>query len=596
MSEFANEHLYSKKEKKTYNGFRFVISGEVIYEEEGISAIDFLHMIFSKNFDIRTNLFLDNIDIRLVPGSVLESRCMTIRDAIGEYTVDYVDISNPVMKDIIALMLQFIVPRVNHKDVDSMVFLVIKAIAKQKTSHYMADFMKLNLERYTDKDGKEAFDRFIGYMTFFRQEIKDKYKELIRIYLCGLIHNLFVEDLRRKQKDENYEFDLIERDEIMHSFEAMPHGIPCFNGIIIFTGAPGIGKSVLVNQLLPVKIREFMHVGSDLIPQGDDISHTHASKLKGTILLNLEDIEELQLRRFPKFLKSQLERTHWSYRYLYENRIRKVARRFTPIATSNEMQIIYDTKGNRRILPIYLRKISRNINLVNREALLTYLFKEWKKDMMLCLDWYNKDKYFNAFEDICTYHYGSDFENFGYVIRTTVFPYSTARLDAEGMKTLRNECAHVMLTAKSDASVMAYFFNKIKDFGYVPITFPLLNYIFSHEKVFSENILKKLGTTLGFSIFRILYDKKEDESERYTYFIVAKRTESLRIRIQNYFKGKGNYGWNFTFEDLDTEVYEILYEREHIDEDTLKEGTKVVTGTIRHDEDKDQESKDEVPF
>ena len=409
LFEGASDREAKKDTKKKSGGFRLVVGDEVHMKMETGSIVDYVSHVLERLFEFKKDNHRDIIVARAREPE-LEKLGLGRLCYQSETTAHYHDIAGESLKFAINIIVNTIRPKVDLHILKDIVHTCIGSIAAKSTIHRLQSVFKGYLDSYSEKDGSDAWDSFFGNLTFARDEIREKYKRILGVYFKGMIHNMFAIDIKRKIRDPDYEFDLLKEEEISFVKDKMTKSLPYFNGFLIFTGEQNIGKSFFVNDLLPPELFPFSSTGVAIIPREEMISFGKAAELKGTVLINLEDLHEKQIKSLPFFIKTQLERESWSYRYLYDNAIRSVARRFTPIATTNYIEIIFDITGNRRVLPICLMSINRAINNVNRAAMWTYFFLQWKKEITTITDWYTDKENYHDFLDICSGHYGTDSE------------------------------------------------------------------------------------------------------------------------------------------------------------------------------------------
>ena len=249
-------------------------------------------------------------------------------------------------------LLRQIRPRTSDIEIRDMFNHAVSRLAAERRSNSVSMLFQYFMSAHTAEVGKDAFERYFACLKFQHNEpfYREQYKLLFHHFCMGVVHNIFSESLSYYLQNPDMVSPLFSKEMIQEVGAVVDDGyLPLFNGLLVICGDQGVGKSFMLNTLLPHELRKYVRQGATLLPRTDHIPHTQAAALKGAVLVNLEDVNFRQIRDMHTYMKSQLERKSWTYRYLFDNDIKKVIRRFTPVASTNETQIIHDGTGNRRI-------------------------------------------------------------------------------------------------------------------------------------------------------------------------------------------------------------------------------------------------------
>ena len=564
------DHYNSNKKKKDQGkpedtfSLCLKVGGNVIVmatKDQGVQQ--FIYSLLDQMGDWRQDQYTDIIEVRFHEHDLL--RFGALDDDIY-YCKAWTDVENEDVRIMLLNIFRQIRPKLSDVELKDCINRCITSIAKNKSYHSMNEIFTRFLSANENEIGKKAFDKYFNCIEFDNNDEKyrEYYKILLSHFCVGVMHNLFVQDLEyyvlnKEERSPFFKEEVVNR---VRTNTLQSH-MPLFNCILVLCGDQGLGKSYMLNCLLPTELRSYVREGSSLIPQTDLILHTQAHTLKGAILLNLEDINFKQIKKMHIYMKSQLEKKEWQYRYLWENKSRVVRRHFTPVASTNETQIIHDATGNRRLIPLWITSFNREVmNSVSREAMWAYFFRQWIDNVENITNWDKEDARAEAFRQISSMHYGSEWGSFLYKLFSTISAYKASEQDVKNTERAIN-CAANRL------QLYAYF-NARQPFYCLPLQ--EITNIFGDGTESINSVSRRIKDN-GFQTIKkrmTVFSKGSTNNKVSAVFV--EKTNAITKRLEGYIGKEYNKGSFFCFSSLNVdEMVTFTAKVEGLDDDTARE-------------------------
>lgn len=528
----------SKESKSTY---WVDVGGNIPYtSKKGESCTRFVTRILGDIGHWKRDTYTDTIHLMMDKAHI--NKLGALDDDV-KYCSSYYKFSDSGLRDTLQLYLQQLRPIVRPTELLRMINKASETLSVNKSYHSVGILFKNYLQMYDEEHGANEFDTFFDSITFEDDEYeRESYKHLFLRFCMGVVHNIFYREVEsslfNRGRSSGF-FDKETLEKIRIGCE-QPH-IPIFNGILVLCGEQGVGKSHMINCLLPEDLRTNVVQGYSLLPKQDTISHTDAEQLDGAILLNLEDINVKQIQAMHTYMKAQLERKYWSYRFLFDNQTRYVHRTFTPVASTNEVRILFDSTGNRRIIPFWINKIEWDaMNGVSRPAMWSYIYREWLKEFHTVTKMALTPTGRKSMEAISERHLGGEIEQFMFSLFGGIRAYEPKDVDIK----LSNK---VIRHANSIPAALAYFCTR-QPYYCLPIT--LLSKVFGTGEESPIAIGKRLrANDYTMEKRRMGLYANGNSSSRVTSVFVE-NTSSLTKRLEGYIGKEYRKGPLFSFHSL----------------------------------------------
>lgn len=133
--------------------------------------------------------------------------------------------------------------------------------------------------------------------------------------------------------------------------------------LLALLGAPNVGKSYWFRHLLP---KELLPLFAEPVLRNDKDSEMYLC----TYLLLLDDELSNKNRLSQEHLKNMLTKEKFTFRYAYARKSESHTRVATLCGTGNELEVLSDFSGNRRIVPIHVHDINKELyNEIDKTAL-----------------------------------------------------------------------------------------------------------------------------------------------------------------------------------------------------------------------------------
>ena len=273
--------------------------------DEGESSINFFMRVLRTFADWKYELSKDEIEIRLLTAGVETLQLKEVLPNISQYVNKWTSIYNEEVTRIIKLLLTWVKPSVGTHSYSLYFSMAVESLAyKNKTNKIITTFDAF-YNSYTRQESEEEYDKFFSCFKFGMDDKNERaYFELLKIYFAGIVYNMFAPELRLALKDNKYRPKHIHEDKWEEILKEVNNEFPMFSGMIIICGEQGLGKSYLINSILPDTLRDGLRIGSDLIPSTDEIKFSIAKKIRGCFIMNLEDISMPYIKRLPTFIKN----------------------------------------------------------------------------------------------------------------------------------------------------------------------------------------------------------------------------------------------------------------------------------------------------
>lgn len=532
--------------------------------DEGESSINFFMRVLRTFADWKYELSKDEIEIRLLTAGVETLQLKEVLPNISQYVNKWTSIYNEEVTRIIKLLLTWVKPSVGTHSYSLYFSMAVESLAyKNKTNKIITTFDAF-YNSYTRQESEEEYDKFFSCFKFGMDDKNERaYFELLKIYFAGIVYNMFAPELRLALKDNKYRPKHIHEDKWEEILKEVNNEFPMFSGMIIICGEQGLGKSYLINSILPDTLRDGLRIGSDLIPSTDEIKFSIAKKIRGCFIMNLEDISMPYIKRLPTFIKNQLDRIEWSYRFLFSNNMLTVRRRWTPIATTNHNKILLDPTGNRRILPLYIREKNRKvIDTIDRNKLWNYFYHLFIEAPHKLLNFH--DTYGKELTAVSSYHLHSRLGTFYYNINVAFKSY-----EPTADEKVVEVCRYILSKADDVAETYAFFALRWNKF--LPLSMWNIKIMLSDENTDIEEptILKYLNKN-NYLTFKGKYIAQDSGIGQSQAYVVLRHSLGLLKRINGMLQSYKQYGnqfslWN-TFKDnysFNTRAEQWLQEMEN---------------------------------
>jgi hypothetical protein len=144
--------------------------------------------------------------------------------------------------------------------------------------------------------------------------------------------------------------------------------------LLILQGGQNVGKTSLLRQLLP-KCLDFTYEGPITSPKDKEMIRRMSSNL-----MYIDDEMSGKNKNDNKYIKAVLSSKVLSFRLNFGVFDKKLPRRASFFGTTNELEILTDTTGNRRQIILSIKKINFDLyNSIDKMALFGQLYKEYQE-------------------------------------------------------------------------------------------------------------------------------------------------------------------------------------------------------------------------
>lgn len=229
---------------------------------------------------------------------------------------------------------------------------------------------KLKLVDMMDSDLTPMYNPFLD---FFAKHSSARPKGLIQevIDCFDIVQpDLNMEDLTEDERSADY-LDVFLTRWLLGIISAM-HGTYSLL-VLVLVGGQGTGKSKFFRNLLPDELRSY-YAESKLEKQNE------IATLMSTKILILDDEYGGKNKRDSKAFKEISSRETFSVRKPYGRVFEDLKRYAVLCGTSNETEILNDTTGNRRTIPVEVKSIDiKRFQSIDKTALFMELYHLWKE-------------------------------------------------------------------------------------------------------------------------------------------------------------------------------------------------------------------------
>ena len=513
-----------KKRKETIS---IVIGGVTTAKSvQGQDLTDFVCNFVDEFCEFKTNAFLDTTFVKVKKAKALTFSLSKVwhRD-LG----NWIDIRDPKYIRMVKVVLTFVRPKISDNMSKMLIDIIINS-DRDSYHHVMTYFQNIDEKKGTESKG-HAFKQLMDCLTFANEDYRDYYTQLIEVFFVGMVWNIFRADIEAYRIDDKYPHRVFDATDLDAMIKKSSQGIDMFPGCMIICGRAGIGKSNLIKRILPLDLTKFLVKCSGSLPSTQTVSsanYANMEMLKGCIIADLEDATPKWLRQFASYCKSSLELTFWNYRNLYDTNNSKLQRRFTPMLTSNEVSIIYDQTGNRRIFPIYLYDIDRDaFNSIDKEALFGYFFSKMKEQKLDVLSWY--DRAGEALDRISEMHIKNDFTNKREMMKLLFIEYP---IEENEMEVVKDACRILIAAKDGFLSYIALFLHE-EDCKYIVLPYSVIVEVID-TKTADEAKVGHFCKNQGVTTFTIRVS--DGDKRRYMSLAVIKKHHTLELLLNGYAK------------------------------------------------------------